>query len=225
MSTSQLVNSSANQSAPLNFGIIFHAISSSIKAASSQFVYTDARLNITGNAAERGGGLSLEANAKLYILKYESDRDIIVRFTANSADYGGAIHVDDDTNSVICASNTETECFFQVLALHNLEYPDLSTQSMYFSQNHANIIAGSTLYGGLLDRCAVSPFAEVHNKYSRDLTTACQPVHPLTSASKMELMLSVPSIGHFTCVDLANLVSAFLLAVHTASHVLATGLH
>ena len=37
---------------------------------------------------------------------------------------------------------------------------------MHFSQNHANI-SGSTLYGGLLDRCAVSPFAEVHNKYPR----------------------------------------------------------
>jgi hypothetical protein len=35
---------------------------------------------------------------------------------------------------------------------------------MHFSQNHANI-SGSTLYGGLLDRCTVSPFAEVHNKY------------------------------------------------------------
>ena len=30
-----------------------------------------------------------------------------------------------------------------------------------FSQNYANI-SGSTLYGGLLDRCAVSPFAEVY---------------------------------------------------------------
>ena len=43
-----------------------HAISSSMKAASSNTYsrYTDARINITGNAAERGGGLSLEANAK-----------------------------------------------------------------------------------------------------------------------------------------------------------------
>ena len=38
---------------------------------------------------------------------------------------------------------------------------------MHFSQNHAKI-SGSTLYGGLLDRCAVSPFAEVHNKYPHD---------------------------------------------------------
>ena len=155
-----------------------HTISSSIKAASfnsdyPQYVYTGARINIIGNAAERGGGLSLEGNAKLYILKYDYisiyDDTNTTTFAANmnSADYGGAIHVDDDTNSGTCASSTETECFFQVLALRSEEYSDLRIQSMHFSQNHANI-SGSTLYGGLLDRCAVSPFAEVHNKYPRD---------------------------------------------------------
>ena len=147
-----------------------HAISSSIKATSSnngdrRYIYTGARINITGNAAERGGGLSLEANAKIYILKYDNYLNTMT-FTANSADYGGAIHVDDDTNFGTCASSTETECFFQVLSLHSIESPYPNIQSMHFSQNHANI-SGSTLYGGLLDRCAVSPFAEVHNKYPR----------------------------------------------------------
>ena len=157
-----------------------HAISSSVRAASSSsrfrqnFLYTGARINITGNTAERGGGLSLEINAKLYILKYDGDYNDdddndfnTTTFTANSADYGGAIHVDDDTNSGTCASNTEAECFFQVLALY-IKGPRsiCMIQSMHFSQNHANI-SGSTLYGGLLDRCAVSPFAEVFIKYPR----------------------------------------------------------
>ena len=114
------------------------------------------------NAAERGGGLSLEAMQD--ILKYDTNNFNTITFTANSADYGGAIHVDDNTNSGTCASSTETECFFQVLALHSHENPNLGTQCMHFSQNHANI-SGSTLYGGLLDRCAMSLFAEVHNKY------------------------------------------------------------
>ena len=122
----------------------------------------------TGNAAERGGGLSLEGNAKLYILKYEPisyyDDDVdTATFTRNSADYGRAVYVDDDTNSGTCASDTKTECFFQVLAIHNMEGAYIKTQSIDFSQNHANI-SGSTLYGGLLDRCAVSRFAEIHNK-------------------------------------------------------------
>ena len=160
-----------------------HVISSSIKAASSiisvpskgwfQFVsvYTGARINIIRNVAERGGGLSLEANARVHILKYDqlylgdSDNFNTTTFTANSADYGGAIHVDDETNSGTCANNIETECFFQVLALHDAPNPVI--QSMHFSQNHANI-SGSTLYGGLLDRCAVSPFAEVRNNYPGD---------------------------------------------------------
>ena len=96
---------------------------------------------------------------------YYNDSNTII-FTANSADYGGAIHVDDDTNSGTCASNTETECFFQVLALYSYSSSYLSTQSIHLSQNHANIF-GSILYGGLLDRCAVSPFAEILNKYPR----------------------------------------------------------
>ena len=155
-----------------------HAIGSSIKAASSiasSHQYTGARINITGNAAERGGGLSLEGNSKLYIQKYDhifisfigDFNTNTTTFAANSADYGGAIHVDDDTNSGTCASNTETECFFQVLALYSFKNSYLDIQSMHFSQNHANI-SGSTLYGGLLDRCAVSPFAEVHYKYPHD---------------------------------------------------------
>ena len=53
-----------------------HAISSSIKttvtvSSTTALHYTGARINFTGNAAEKGGGISLEANAKLYILKYD----------------------------------------------------------------------------------------------------------------------------------------------------------
>ena len=151
-----------------------HAISSSIKATSAftRPQYIGTRINFTNNAAERGGGLSLEANAKLYVLKYDwiyydyydNDTNTII-FTANEADYGGAVYVDDDTNSGTCASEPKTECFFQVLAIHSGLSGNLKTQSIYFSQNFANI-AGSTLYGGLLDRCAVSQFAEVHSKYT-----------------------------------------------------------
>ena len=75
--------------------------------------------------------------------------------------------MDDNTNSGTCTSNTETECFFQVLALHDVKSPRIMTQSMHFTQNHAKI-SGSTLYGGLLDRCAVNSFAEVHDKYFKD---------------------------------------------------------
>ena len=152
-----------------------HANSSSIKATSSfSQGYTGARMNFKGNTANRGGGLSLEANAKLYILKYNEvdyyvkDDTNTTTFTANSADYGGAIYVDDHTNSGTCASDTKTECFFQVLAIYSTNvWRDVRIQSIYFLHNFANT-SGATLYGGLLDRCAVSQFAEFYQRYPLD---------------------------------------------------------
>ena len=155
-----------------------HAISSSIKAYSQTihidnfryYRYIGARINFINNAAKLGGGLSLGANAKFYILKYsillsnyynyENDANTTT-FTGNSAEYGGAVYVNDDTNSGTCASHPRTECFFQVLALYGTSFygPGVLLNSMYFSNNSDNN-SGSTLYGGLLDRCAVSQFAE-----------------------------------------------------------------
>ena len=151
-----------------------HAISSSVKATSrSNSRYCGTRIIFTKNTAKFGGGLSLEANAKLYILKYNyilsCDKNTNTAiFTGNSAEYhGGAVYVDDDTNSGTYASDPKIECFFQVLAVYeSLPSTDkICTQSMYFSHNYANI-SGSNLYGGLLDRCAVSQFAEIYKKNS-----------------------------------------------------------
>ena len=112
-----------------------HAVSSSVKAASDHIylcscirdprirIYTGSRLYFMKNRAERGGGLSLEANTKLYILKYshyptytyETNTSI---FISNIAEYGGAVYVDDNSNSgTSCSSESNAECFFQVLAL------------------------------------------------------------------------------------------------------------
>ena len=135
--------------------------------------YTGSRLYFIKNQAERGGGLSLEANAKFYILKYSHYRTYRHNtntsiFIANIAEYGGAVYVDDNSNSgTSCSSEINAECFFQVLALYDQEIFFGTTQSMHFSNNYATISA-STLYGGLLDRCAVSPFAEVRNKHPFD---------------------------------------------------------
>ena len=167
-----------------------HAISSSIKTTS--VLPSSAILNFTNNTAERGGGLSLEANAKLVTEKYLYSTDTpytfpsyqqsyTTTFSANSAKYGGAVYVDDDTNSGTCTSDPKTECFFQVLAyvegLYNLDnladfainsiQRYLEPLSLYFTENNASI-SGSTLYGGLLDRCAVSQSAEVRIKYVED---------------------------------------------------------
>ena len=168
-STFELLNNTAEHK-----GGGLHATSSSIKATSSfsWLQYTGARMNFTGNTAKRGGGLSLEASAKLYILKYNKIRYVYdyhgdtntTTFTANSADYGGAVYVDDDTNSGTCASDTKTECFFQVFAIYNSVSWNTRIQSIYFLHNFANN-SGAALYGGLLDRCTVSQLAEFYQRY------------------------------------------------------------
>ena len=149
-----------------------HAISSSIEAwvSDAQHLYSiRARLHFNKNLADMGGGLSLEANAELMILRYFYNKVNKVRqtiiFTANSAHtYGGAVYVDDDSNSgSMCTSDSKADCFFQVLALHSHNRIDAKIQLIYFSHNQANV-SGSTLYGGLLDRCVASQFAEVYSK-------------------------------------------------------------
>ena len=152
-----------------------HAVSSSVKAYTGETQITTSVVHFSQNMAKKGGGLCLEVNAKLYVLKpYSSkmsDETLYsLRFTLNTAEYGGAVYVADDTNSVTCASTsyqthyTSTECFMQTLVLHGAVNSNVNLVNTNFSENFAEI-SGSTLYGGLLDRCTVSPSAEVYIQY------------------------------------------------------------
>ena len=142
-----------------------HASSSSIT------VYQQGTLQLSNNGAEYGGGTYLEVNPRFYVLKTEpsymyprnelQDENLLI-FSGNHANYGGAVYVADDTNSGACSPNTE--CFIQTLALHQMAGNYLSTANVIFSGNTATE-HGSNLFGGLLDRCVPSPFAEVYLKY------------------------------------------------------------
>lgn len=55
-------------------------------------------LTLYDNSATLGGALALEANSKLYGYTYR------ITFSRNSAEYGGAIYVNDATYSSICAN-------------------------------------------------------------------------------------------------------------------------
>ena len=134
-----------------------HAIASTIKLSS---VYKVSVVFIN-NTAEKGGGLSMESNSKLYMLG-DFFSLIQVYYERNSADYGAALFVDDDTYTSTCSRKLKGECFFQVLG--EISETELR-ECLRFSQN-AGRYSGSTLYGGLLDRCAVSPFVE-RSRYSR----------------------------------------------------------
>ena len=135
-----------------------HAIASTIKLRS---VHSIVKVVYTRNTAEKGGGLSMESNSKLYTLGGFRLR-IQVRYEGNSADYGAAMFVDDDTYTSTCSRKLKGECFFQVLG--EISERELR-KYLRFSQNAA-VYSGSTLYGGLLDRCAVSPFVQQPPYYS-----------------------------------------------------------
>ena len=163
--TLKLINNTAS-----NRGGGMYAISSSIIAERH-----NVEIIFRNNSAKyAGGGICLEANAKIYILMTIS-KQVILIFTANSADYGGAVYVADETNSGICASesysnihSTTTECFMQLLSLQlqrtsNYDSSSIKIAVANFKKNYARI-SGSNLFGGLLDRCTYSPFT-VRNAY------------------------------------------------------------
>lgn len=146
-----------------------HAVGSTVKSASSEAT----TMRFISNFAEKGGGIVLETNSKLYVHKLPPiDRgNKAVLFVQNIAHYGGAIYVDDSTNSATCTIKS-SECFFRVVYnSYIIVAPNIATIS--FSENHATI-AGSTLFGGLLDRCIVSPFAKLNiyaiNAYRLDIS-------------------------------------------------------
>ena len=74
-----------------------------------------------------GGGIFLELNAKINILYVSmevcDDLWFTFIFSENSADYGGALYVNDSTNSGTCSSVhygqllSTTECFLQTTAV------------------------------------------------------------------------------------------------------------
>ena len=135
-----------------------HATSSTIT------VYQPGTLQFINNTAENGGGLYLEVNPKLYILKPQTssiaDEHLLI-FSGNRANCGGAVYVADETNSGACSP--DNECFTQTLTLalfvvgFNVK---IVTANVFFSDNVASE-QGANLFGGLLDRCIPSPFAEV----------------------------------------------------------------
>ena len=130
-----------------------HASSSTIA------VFQPGTLQVTNNSAKFGGGLYLEVNPKLNTLKNTREQGVsyLMNLTGNHANNGGALYVSDDTNSGACSP--DNECFIQTLALH--QFSTRNTENILFSENTASE-QGPNLFGGLLDRCIPSPFAEVY---------------------------------------------------------------
>ena len=159
-----------------------HAIGSTISIHAD---YKETFLQFIKNSAKEGGGICFEVDSKLYVMKnvskYPTDNLFKVSFIRNAAMYGGAIHVADSTYFKICESTsqygkdrtsiihskgTNAECFFQILVLTLGVIPNLTSVNIDFTENYASI-AGSDLYGGLLDRCTTNPFTFLYYKVNR----------------------------------------------------------
>ena len=200
-----------------------HAISSIISATSvfsyETLSYSEARLYFRNNVAKEGGGLSLESNARVIILKsphfnidITSGNSSTIKFSENSADYGGAVFVNDDTNSA-CTSD-QIECFLQVISVDyiyflgrlngfNANFQYIETQNIYLLDNHARI-SGSILYGGLIDRCAVSQFAEVRRKYEQRYEDIGNAITYFVNISNARMPSSVSSRPVQVCLCTEN---------------------
>ena len=127
-----------SENAAMKTGGGLHATNSSITVSGV--------VHLTHSMAENGGGVSLERYTELY---GSAPQDNIFNFVSNRAgSYGGALYVNDETNSDMCFVpitqnvTSATECFF-------------TSAYMNFTDNSAGV-SGTNLFGGLLDRCTVN---------------------------------------------------------------------
>ena len=102
----------------------------------------------------------METSAKIIIVKYSDSFSNVVNFAGNSADYGGAVFVDDNTLSAACTRG-DIECFIQDLILL-IDEEHKAGNSVSLEQNHARV-QGSNLFGGLLHWCAIRAFTVLEN--------------------------------------------------------------
>lgn len=168
-----------NQATERGGGI--HAVSSSV------IVERDVRF--VDNEAEYGGGISLEMNGKIYGLANSSNSgtNSLLMLTGNRADYGGALHVADETNPLLCSSissSPNSECFIQSFFLYS---DAMLMQTVYFSDNFAEI-SGSNLFGGLLDRCTIRELPSA----GANVTNGATNFKKLSGITELETIASDP---------------------------------
>ena len=130
------------------------------------------------NKAMKGGAAALSEGSKIYLQKtakeqYNELLSMNLTFSANTADYGGAVYVNDFTNTgVLCKQSsrdpiqvvTTAECFIQTLRLYydSTQVDQFNYMNIFFHSNTARK-SGNDIFGGLLDRCQLNAFSEILN--------------------------------------------------------------
>ena len=170
-------------------------------------------LTFVNNTASRGGGVYLEANAKIYVIKKGlrytmSIQTYAINFIQNNAVFGGAIYVDDNFNSAACNHSSNiihsdtSECFLQVLTFVTISVRQpMRLQTIYLENNQAQTdLNGHVLYGGLLDRCTISPSAQVHKYRQQNFSSGIEYFSSITSIKNWtELQLLISSLPVWVC--------------------------
>ena len=135
-----------------------YAVSSTVTLEDNQRVLdTFTSVTFNSNTAMLGGAFFLSTNTKIYTILVGSFVHRI-NFRENTAEYGGALYIDDQSNPDLCNGSSSTECFFQLLALSPAELMnviELQNEALNFTGNSANS-TGDAIFGGLLDRCMLN---------------------------------------------------------------------
>ena len=120
-------------------------------------------LYVSSNRAKRGRGMYFDANSRITLdYSYNSDPFITIGnttlfLTNNSALYGGAVFVNDDTNSYYTCHLTN-ECFIRVLPYDYPTYAIISNATIKFEGNTASPMKqGADIFGGFIDDCTLVP--------------------------------------------------------------------
>ena len=149
-------------------------------AIASSFNIFQGSVFFASNKAIKGGAVFLSESSKIYLQKIANEPydttslSINLTFHNNTALFGGALYVADNTNTgVLCKKSKKDlvpqistqECFIQTLGLY-LVYPIVhfsqsNFMNIFFSSNDGSGF-GNDIFGGLLDRCQVNAAAELH---------------------------------------------------------------
>ena len=208
-------------------------------AIASNIQITNTFVDFNSNTAiTNGGAMYLGQNSKIQLLKnkpdyvWDDNLHIKLDFTSNSAEKGGAIYVAHNTiDGVLCqGANTEVnqaECFIQTLRAYNIVNSTNITYINTFLTNNTALIAGSDIYGGLLDQCTMNPRAELYLyahflMYGFDYIKATTQIEQIVDYSQYARSHPDYLINNISKSDVMGLISSDGILKFCSNHVVST---
>ncbi|XP_064388872.1 probable outer membrane protein PmpB [Halichondria panicea] len=221
-----------------NNGGGIHAVSSTIKL-------TQSYVNIDSNTANaNGGGLYLQHGSKLYLRKqteeYRFGNQLYVKLMIdnNSAQYGGGIFVEDDTQRSACRGRLKKSnaihtifagCFIQTIKLYDISIINPNNKNFLntFMTNNTATQSGADIYGGLLDRCTANRNAEYHTFFRLDyIKRTVKPSTKLSiSSSPVQVIVCNYSQSDYNSTRKGHTYKISVMAVDQVGNPMNTTIH